>query len=293
MGAFVPSFGSAPAAQPQFGGSNQYMNFPQMQSSNMSSSYGAVPPSGGLNYPGYTGNVAGGWAKLPGQANTVPTVDPGFTSDWFNMLGSQMGQGVQPFNLQSFLPSTGGETAPGQLAAPLNPILQSLEQFYQTGQGGPLPGVLPMWTSEMQSMQIPIEQQLANIKEQFGSMGALGSSEMASAMGTYGAQTAKEQEALLGQLTLQALPGMAQFGGGLQAEDQASINATLQEFIRTQPQYNPMLQYESQAALTFPPIYGRQGFGASFANAMGSDLAQLLTGGGSYSSPGGGAQITF
>jgi len=301
-----------------FGGTNQWMNFPSMSSpgfpqmpsaggpldvssaggSLTTTSPGIVPPSapwtnpGGTSAPGggFTGgrSLAGGpqgvgtTQPLKGNAYSVPTVDPGFTQALDAWLQSQLGKGATPFDLSAILPSTGQATAPGTLTAPENPILQSLQNFYQTGQGGPLPGVLPMWQSAMKSMQIPIEQQLANIKEQFGSRGALGSSEMASALETFGAQTAADQENLLGQLTLQALPGMENFGENLQQLDQSSINNLLQEFIRTRPESSPLLGEEFGLGTLFPPTYSKKGFGAAFGEALGgglgSGLASLVTG---------------
>lgn len=300
-----------------FGGQNQFMNFPTMggpggqqatgadlnpllfgnptdsQTANIGGTFplpggaqtgtppGIVPPSGGnpplgpYSNPADTGK-AGVGARLPGGAYTGRTLDPQFTEQLAQWLMSQLGKGATPFDLSAILPSTGQATAPGTLTAPENPILQSLQQFYQTGEGGPLPGVLPMWQSAMKAMEIPIAQQEANIKEQFGARGALGSSELGSALETYGAQTAADQEALLGQLTLQALPGMEQFGAGLQGMDQASIDRLLQEFQRTQPEYSPLLGEEFGFGTTFPPIYGRPGFGASFQSALGGALGQTL-----------------
>lgn len=301
---------------------NQYMNFPsltsdylrsgvQMSSSGMDGmgggggSYyplpmdtqmqyppGVVPPQGSpvspSTNPSFTNVNPGIGAKgnLGRAGVTVPTLDPGFTQMMDEYLRSQLGQGVAPFNLSAFLPSTGGFTGPGQLTAPENPILQQLQQFYETGTGGPLPGVLPMWQSEMKAMQIPIQEQLANIKEQFGSRGALGSSEMAQALETFGAQTAADQEALLGQLTLQALPQEAAFGAGLQNMDQASIDRLVQEFIRTSPQYNPLLQGELGFATTFPPVAGKgPGFMSAFSQALGSSLGTFGLSGGTQGTP--------
>ena len=301
-----------------FGGQNQFMNFPSMNQPgfpNMPGMYsgapgmttatntgypmpggaqgapGTVPPAGGFGYPtdpaggfpagrGLEGGPFGVGTTQPlkGNAYAAPTMDPGFTQAWDTYLRSVLGQGATPFDLSAILPSTGQTTAPGTLTAPENPILQSLQNFFQTGQGGPLPGVLPMWTSAMKAMDIPIQKQLANIKEQFGARGALGSSELASAMETYGAQTAADQEALLGQLTMEALPQMEQFGGALQQMDQGSIDRLVQEFIRTRPEYSPFLPMEQQMAMTFPPIYGKQGFGASFGQAFGQTLGSGAAG---------------
>jgi len=276
--------------------SNQYMNFPSMTmpsvrgplDASTATPPGVVPPSGGGAPSGGSGfdlgdPLIGGKHKLGGGATTEPTLDPAFTSQLYQWLQSQMGKGATPFDLSAILPSTGDVTAPGTLTAPDNPILKSLEEFYTKGTGGPMPGVLPMWESAMKSMEIPIQKQLANIKEQFGARGALGSSEMAQAMETYGAQTAADQEALLGQLTLQALPGMESAGMNQQSIDQGSIDRLLQEFERTRPEYSPLLPGMEQLGTTFSPLYGHTGFGAAFGQAfgggLGSGLAGLLTGG--------------
>lgn len=250
---------------------------------------GIVPPANAPGQPFPGTNVtpgetysAGIGARLPGQEYQGRTVDPGFTSQLDAWLRSMLGQGATPFDLSAILPSTGQATAPGTLTAPENPILQQLQQFYQTGQGGPLPGVLPMWQSAMKSMEIPIQQQLANIKEQFGSRGALGSSEMAQAMETFGAQTAADQEALLGQLTLQALPGMESFGENLQAMDQGSIDRLLQEFQRTRPEYSPLLPEEFGFGTLYPPMYSNKkgDFASAFMGTLGQGLANFVLPGG-------------
>jgi hypothetical protein len=270
---------------------NQWMNFPSMTMPSTGGPLdmtqpGIVPPAGGPSgFPGANANpgdlhAAGIGARLPGQQYQARTIDPSFTSQLDAWLRGQMGQGATPFNLSAILPSTGEATAPGTLTAPDNPILKSLLEFYTKGTGGPLPGVLPMWQSEMKSMEIPIEKQLANIKEQFGARGALGSSEMGMAMEAFGAQTAADQEALLGQLTLQALPGMEQAGMNQQSLDQKSIDNLVQEFIRTRPEYSPLLGEEFGFGTTFPPTYSNQKgvFGTSFLSGLGSGAASLITG---------------
>ncbi len=274
---------------------NQFMNFPSMSGGMPATSGpldmqasppGIVPPAGGGALGGsdfsLSNPLIGGKHDLGGGARTEPTLDPAFTTQLYQWLQGMIGKGATPFNLSAILPSTGEATAPGTLTAPDNPILKALQEFYTKGTGGPLPGVLPMWQSEMKSMEIPIEQQFANIKEQFGARGALGSSEMAQAMETFGAQTARDQEALLGQLTLQALPGMEQAGMEQQSLDQGSIDRLVQEFIRTRPEYSPLLSGMEQMGTTFSPLYGHTGFGAafgqSFGGGLGSGLATLLTG---------------
>lgn len=274
--------------------SNQFMDYPGMTMPSTGGPLDSPTPPGivpgvsgpgmpsapGPGQPGYY--QTGGKHDIGGGARTEPTLDPNMTAQFYDWLQSQIGKGATPFDLSAIMPSTGDVTAPGTLTAPDNPILKALQEFYTKGTGGPLAGVLPMWQSEMKSMEIPIEKQLANIKEQFGARGALGSSEMASSMETFGAQTAAEQEALLGQLTLQALPGMESAGMNQQMIDQSSIDRLLQEFIRTRPENSPLLNAEGTASTTFSPLYGHTGFGAafgqSFGGGLGSGLAKLITG---------------
>lgn len=272
-------FGSLPTTNPgypSYGGSPGY----------------GVPPSAGLpsSYGGYPNYPQGPWPTAPaksagtglqGGAATVPTQDPYFTQLFQQMLTGQLGQGTMPYNLSTYLPTSGQMTQPGQLSAPLTSSMQSLQDFFAgqsqgvsgvPGTSGPLSYVLPMWQSEVSAMNQPIQQNLANLKEQFGQMGALGSSELANASQNYLSQTALNEQSLLGQLTMQALPQQQQFASGMQGLDQQAIQNMYQEFIRTQPQYNPLMQAEEQLALAYPPVYGKQGFGASFAGGLGQSL---------------------
>ncbi len=262
-----------------FGGQNQWMNFPSMtsgpQNNPMMTPPGVVPSAGGGQsfFPDLFGGLGGltsPWGdpsvqtvgsggKLRGGAGTGPTIDPRFTQALDLFLRGQIGKGATPFGLSSVLPSTGGITGPGTLTAPENPIMKLLQQFFQTGQGGPLPGVLPMWTAEMEAMKRPEAEALANLREQFSFMGDLASSPFGKAVTDFETQAALGKEALLGQLTLQALPQMAGFGEFLQGLDQASIDRLVQEFIRTRPEYSPLLGEEFGLATTFPPIYTKKG----------------------------------
>jgi hypothetical protein len=129
----------------------------------------------------------------------------------------------------------------------------------------------------------------ANLKEQFNFGGGLASSPFGTAMTDFATQTNLDQNALLGQLQTSALEsaqgrklgaeeflgqgaeGMAQF---LQGLDQQSLDRIYQEFIRTSPQYNPLLGYQGQAALTFPPTNqkgsGGGGIGGILSGAGGA-----------------------
>jgi len=361
------------------GGSNQYMSFPMPTATPMgtpaSTGGGYVPPSSpytGYQFPfnnltGQAGSV-GAADKLPGGAGTTPTLDPLFTQDLDSFLQTQMGQGISPFSLSAFLPSTGGYTQPGQVSAPLTPLLTQLSQFLQTGQGGGagasalgslaqnggLTGMLgslgqtggltgalgqfgqtgmptdvgPEWQAMIQSQQNNIAQNQANLKEQFGSMGDLSSSSAANAMSLFNAQTAADQNSLLGQLQanasesaagrqlsalqggvgtqLNALQGgvgtqlaagsqlqqlASQLGVNLQGLDQQSIQALMQEYFQTTPQENPLNNEMFGLGTTFAPTYTKQGgVGSGLIGSLPSMIGGAASG---ISSAGGGVLDTI
>src|SRR5271154_1274879 len=113
-----------------YGGSNQYMSCPSTGNpySSSSSAYppGVVPPQSGYSTPQQSGGAGTGQPNLPylaGQDQTIggvnkigggnrtdPTLDPALTQELSQYLSSQVGQGVQPFDLSAILPSTGQAT---------------------------------------------------------------------------------------------------------------------------------------------------------------------------------------
>jgi hypothetical protein len=286
---------------PMFGastpGSNQFMPFnPAAMSMPGNTSFstpmttptppGIVPPAPGTappqtdQNPYSTGNVVGGKHNLGGGNTAVPTFDPQFTQQFYQWLQSQLGKGATPFDLSAILPSTGQATAPGTLTAPLNPIEQSLSQFYQTGQGGPMPGVLPMWNAAITAMngpQGPVAQEEARLKGQFAFGGNLASSPFAQAETQFGEQTVLNEEALLTQATQAALPTMQSFGTELQNLDQSSINNLLQEFIRTRPEYSPLLNMMFGGATASPGTV-KSGSGAGAIGGILSGAGGLASG---------------
>lgn len=287
MGGYMPMPGSS-ASYPttQYGGANQYGSFPSLPTPTASPAItnnppGIVPTS--TKNPVSTATPGGSsiesWTKLGGGANTAGPLDPQLTAALFSYLQSQIGQGVTPFNLSAALPS-GGTSAPGATTAPMNPLMKSLQDFYMGQGGGPNSFILPMFQSQMDAMKLPIDENLANLKEQFASRGALGSTEMARAMSDYLTQTSLNQQSLLGSETLQALPGMQNEAQATQNLDQSSIQNLLQEFMRTQPQYNPLLSSMFGASTTFPPVYTPQGgIGQALlgsAGGMASGAAKLI-----------------
>jgi hypothetical protein len=287
---------------------------------------GVVPPQGSPypspgQYP-YNSNLTGGGGsvgtstRLPGNYYGAPTVDPLFTQGYAGYLSSQLGTGISPYNLSAFLPSTGGMSGPGQVAAPLTPELQQLAQFFQTGQGGS-PGMqsieqmaqtgdptdmTPAWQAMVKSETQNTNEQLNNLKEQFGGMGLSDSTTLGTAAGDFATQTALGQNAQLTAAEAQAqeaaagrqmgaseflTSGSQQMGQFLQGLDQQSISNLMNEYFMTQPQNNPLLSLESQFATAFPPIYGSKGFGAGLEESLASSLGQSL---GSFGMSAGGGQ---
>src|SRR5438445_3115075 len=99
-------------------GSNQFMSYPTMGQSYFPMSNNVVPgtgiPSGGYGGPGastpstYTQELASG-------QYTTPTINPALTSAYGSYLGSQLGKGISPFDLSTWMPSSVQMTQPGQL----------------------------------------------------------------------------------------------------------------------------------------------------------------------------------
>ena len=213
-------------------------------------------------------------------------LDPQLTNTLFNWLQEQIGTGLQAFDWSSILPSTGQATEAGQLTAQNNPLLQQLMQSFQSGNmasmantGNPIDQT-PAWNAMVQSMQQNIQRNQANLKEQFNVGGNLAGSPYGDAMQNYlqgvtstqnaqllGAQTSALESAANRQLQATSMEG--QLGQTLQNLDQASIDRMYQEFQRTQPQNNPMLQYIMQAATTFPQYLQKKSGGGGLMSLLG------------------------
>jgi hypothetical protein len=253
---------------------------------------------------------AGGVKNVGSGAATVNPLYPDFTQAFYNYLMTQMGKGATPFNLSAALPSSGQATTPGSLTAPLTDINQMLEQFYKTGTGGPAgTGTLqemsktgaptdvgPAWQAMLDAQQRNIGQNAANLREQFAFGGDLKSSPFGQSMTDFYGQTAKDQNALLAQMQQQAseaaagrrmtagedlTKGGTGFGEMLQGLDQQSIQNMLAEFVRTRPEYSPLLGAEGGASTTFAPTIGDtvgvggMGGAASSAGSALSGIADL------------------
>jgi hypothetical protein len=287
-------------------GENQYTTFPTMATPQASSTTppGIVPPAsspslpGAVNtYPNAPSTPVGTESWLGSSNYTLPTNDPSLTAQFYSWMQSQLGQGVTPFNLSAVLPSSGQTTAPGTLTAPNNQILQQLMAMF-TGAPSTIPGASGLtqmaqtgdpvdqtaaWQASVAAMQQNIQENAANLKEQFAFGGNLQSSPFGSAMQDYYTQSALQQNALLAQMQSQSLENAASrelsaqqgltseassVGQYLQGLDQASITNLYNEFIRTQPQYNPVLQMLYGSALASPGVVN---------DTQGSDLGGIAS----------------
>lgn len=271
-----------------------------------------TPPSYLNNYSnvgptpfgGQTGYPVGSKTDLGGGNMSVPTLDPKYTSQFYTWLQQQLGSGATPFNLSTPLPG-GGTTGPGQLSAPLNDINSMLQHFYKGGTGAPGGSGLdtlqseahggqafnasPEWQAMVDAQQKNIKQNEAQLREQFGSSGALGGTEYGTAISNFWDQTTKDQNSLLAQLTQQSYEnaqgrqmsaagqlasGATAFGSTLQGLDQQSIDRLQAEFIRTRPEYSPLLNEMFAGATTFPSVIGKNvGVGTLGAALSGSGTA--------------------
>jgi len=212
--------------------------------------------------PGSTGIGKGMFAENP--------LNPALTNAFFNYLFSNIGQGVPSF--------------PGSLSANMDPTMQQFMKLFMPGGAiGDMAAngvnAVPTWQNMVDAMQRQIGQGAANLKEQFNVSGNLSSSPMGSAMVDYFTQSNKDLNSLLGNLTFQGIQDQLQaanMSGSaanmFQGLDQAAIDRMYQEFIRTSPQYNPLLGMEFGAATTFPPMFNPK-------TGMGG-LGALLGGGG-------------
>jgi hypothetical protein len=261
----------------QMGGYIPGVNVPQ---------YGSgMPMPGGPQGP----NIQGG-----GPFSIVSPMDPSLSTQLGQYLSNNAFRGVQPFNLQTQLPFGMGMTQPGQLNAPTNAILNNLFQGFNTGNFGNIPGgntlttianqgisALPEWQDMVKAMGQNIAQQQAQLGEQFGSMGGLAGTPFAGAMSQFQQGTTAQQNALLGQLQQQNIlqgqipvaeglmsgaMGMGQYAQGLAQQD---IQNVYSEFLRDQPQNNPLLQMALQMGTTFPPTLQRPGGTGLLAGILG------------------------
>lgn len=237
-----PAPGTAPNQNPAPGAPGQPLQF-------------TGPPGAS----GMTGIGKGLFAQNP--------LDPALTSQFFQWLQSRIGKGASGFDLSTILPSSGQATAPGQLNAPLNDVMKNLMALFdpQSGSLGKLASngidATPIWQKTVDAMQRQIAQGGANLKEQFNVEGGLASSPFGQAAVDYQTQSNKDLDSLLANMQFQGIQDQLQASGQMQGAgqflqglDQQSIQNMLQEFIRTSPEYSPLLGMMFGGSTTFPPV---------------------------------------
>jgi len=239
--------------------------------------------SGGpYNQPGAS---AFSWPSISGT-HAVPPQYGTVANNFANWLTNQIGQGVTPYNLSTPLP-TGGKSQPGQLTAGENPMLTQLQSFLSGKGGSTLPGAstlsnianqgisaLPEWQSMVAQMQQGMQTGEANLREQFAGMGDLAGSPFGTAMQQYQNQYGLDINSLLGQLqqtnilqgqipVAQGLTGMeSQMAPYLQSLNQQAIQNQYGEFVRTSPDYNPLVgNIQGMAGIYPPTVTSGQGVG--------------------------------
>ena len=320
-GGFKPYFGGGGGGGGQGGGSNQYFSnlpsLPQIGSSGGGGTPGVVSGASPTVFSPTTGagEQKGGLQKLGKGFFGLPTHSPDFTSDFLGFLKSQVGQGATPFSGEALLPSSGEGSGAGQLTAPMNEILSSLMEFYKTGDTD-LPGFetlqqlsetglpvsqTPAWEAMVEAMQRQIGESRSNLRESFAFGGNLASSPFGRATADFETQTTRDLNAQLLMAETQAMEaargrqaGASKFLGGvggelssfLQGMDQDSINRMLAEFIRTRPEYSPLINAQFAGSTSSPGVvskkFGLGGIGGLLAgggNLLGG-LADILGSGG-------------
>lgn len=171
---------------------------------------------------------------------------------------------------------------------------QTLQNIAQNGINA-----VPTWQTMVDAMQRQIQEGSTNLKEAFNVGGGLVGSPYGTALTDYTTQSNKDLNSILAQLEFQGIntqvgaaqtlggeqQGAAQFLQGqnqdfakyLQGLDQSSIDRLLNEFIRTSPQYNPLLGYEFGAATTFNPVLNKSGqTGGGFLGGLSGAIGPLL-----------------
>lgn len=256
-----------PGQQNLFGtGSNQYGGGWPTMATPGAGSYN-VPPSG--PYAAQTPSIQG----TQGGYYTGTTYDPSLTGSLFGYLGGQVGQGLP--------------TYPGQLTAAPNQLYGQLgnlltggqsnlpygQQMLQMAQTGNPTDVGPAWEAMKAAEQQNIQQNLAQLKEQFAAGGNLVGTPYGSSVSDYESQTTLGQNAILTQAQQQAAEAAAgrqlsaqqmltgadlSLGGQLQNISQMGATNAYNEWLRTQPQYNPLLGQAYGAATTFPSYLNPQ-----------------------------------
>jgi hypothetical protein len=306
--------------------------------------YGAWNPQGGQGGQFLTQMLQGGGFQQPSwlSGGGQQIANNGGMGAWGQQLqGQAEGNGPASGYLNNFLSMNPGGAA------------STLSNFAQNPVGM---DVLPAWQAGLQAQQGNIERNLAQLKENYNSMGAFESNNYNNATSQYMTETTANQNALLSQMMLQsggdalnrqygaagtmyggALQGAGQLSnlssgatallsqmgygmtgqmmqnnltangqnigganalmggqadylrvGGALGQQQAlqgqnEINNMYQEWMRTQPAYNPLLPYYYGAATAFPQMsqgVSTPGFWGSLGSVLGGAGSLLGAAGG-------------
>jgi len=226
------------------------------------------------------------------------------------LRGGQVGTSQQPFTPIGNMPPPGGQAGgtsvePGAGGFPYPQQWQTATDIYGQLAGG-MPAITPEYAQQAWlPYQRQGQQEAMQAREQAGLGGLRWSTPLAGrlediwggASERFGAgmeqmrmqDIQNQRQAMLGaagglgglggqyaQLPLTVSQTMMGLGGAQQQMQQAELDRYLQEFLRTQPEYNPLLQYQSGGATGFgmapgvyQPSFGSQMFGLSGQLGMG------------------------
>ena len=304
-----PTAGESPAGVPTF----------PVGGPTVSGAGSTPPPSSNPFREAFTTPVSGG--RYEAGAPFVP----GLSSEFTSYVGGQVGKGAQPYDLQTFQPTTGRTTQPGQLSADVNPMLYDLGQFVSGAAQDPSMGVQPAGGTggtldemlrtgapistmpQFEAIEKAMERQYAqgrgDIRAQMAGLGLIAGTPHAGAQTDYALQAAREKTAIMTGLETGALESAQgrrmqalgisrdffglnqqqqrffvdqsrQVGEIFQGMDQAAIDRTIAEFLRTRPEYAPLLNLLYGLSTTFPPyLTQEEGLGS-----VGAALGNIETG---------------
>jgi len=204
-------------------------------------------------------------------------LDPAFTNEFSGWLRGNIGKGAEPY--------------PGDVNASPNAVYRDLMYSFHDPHGamaqmmasGMPIDQTPAWQAMNKSMQRNIEEKAALLKEQYAVGGNLVGSPFARGMADFFAQTSADQNAMLLQATVQAQEAakqrqlfateMAQkYGTDIQNMSQEDATRLYQEWIRTRPEYSPLLNAMYGYATTFPPYMEKQDSGGGLSSLLTAGL---------------------
>jgi hypothetical protein len=177
----------------------------------------------------------------------------------YSWLQSQIGQGMPAY--------------PGQLTAPVDPTISQIASNDYA---------LTDFDAVQAAMQHSIQEGQASLTGQFAFAGGLAGSPFGTATADYQNQAALNLQSVLAQMEEQAAPTRLAAAQSEQSQNQLTLTNAYQEWLRQQPQYNPLLNLEYGAANTFAPIYSSS-YGTGGLSALLSALPAIggmSTGGG-------------